>query len=361
MNAEQVAKSLAANFLMKGNYDALDSGLGRKAAARYATPAAMDALNEYFVEETGFAGLAVHSVGYTKGANDEKVIIYVTRGSKKEFKELPENVEDVEIVAQVMGKIRAGPAPGMALQGIGNFYEHKGRIACGSSCAPSNQAYSGTLGALFTSGTQKFALSNNHVFAACNHTPVGMPILAPSTRDARPNRRPPTAFCNYERMEELRSGEPSLVDPMRRDTAIGRLIDPALTSSWQGDAVEGYDTPNKTSAPVSEMNVKKFGRTTGLTFGTIEAFEPAPWVLAYKSNKFSATVWFIDTWTVRSNDSDPFALEGDSGSLIVTDDGKTAVGLLFAVNNRGEYGIMMPIEDVIDWYGNVQLLSGHGV
>jgi len=188
-----------------------------------------------------------------------------------------------------------------------------------------------------------------------------MPILAPSTRDARPNRRPPTAFCTYERMEELRSGDPLLVEPMRRDTAIGRLTDMSLNSSWQGDEDDGYDTPNQTVTPMSEMNVKKFGRTTGLTFGTIEAFEPTPWVLPYRSSKFNAMVWFIDTWTVKSNDADPFALEGDSGSLIVSENGKSAVGLLFAVNNRGEYGVMMPIKDVIDWYGNARLLSGHGV
>ena len=121
MNAEQVAKSLAARFLMNGNYEALGSGLGRKAAAHYATPAAMNALNEYFVDDAGFAGLAVHSVGYTKGADEEKVVVYVTRGSKKELKQLPNSIGGAEVVARVMGKIRAGPAPSMALQSIGNF------------------------------------------------------------------------------------------------------------------------------------------------------------------------------------------------------------------------------------------------
>jgi hypothetical protein len=107
--------------------------------------------------------------------------------------------------------------------------------------------------------------------------------------------------------------------------------------------------------------VKKVGRTTGLTTGTIEAFQPAPWVLPYRSPKFTATVWFTDTWTVRSNDVDPFALAGDSGSLIVTEDGMAAVGLLFAVNTPGARGIIMALEEVLAAFGSLQLLSGHGL
>ena len=287
------------------------------------------------------------------------MVVYVTRGSKKELKELPGEVEGTEVIARVMGKMRGGPA--MAWQTGGHFFEHNGRIACGSSCAPSGQNYSGTLGALLTDGPRRLALSNNHVFAACNHTPVGMPILAPSTSDARPGRRAPTAFSTYERMVELHSGDPVLVAPMRLDAALAALNDPLLNSSWQGDEENGYDTPNQTASPEAEMKVKKFGRTTGLTFGTVEAFAPAPWVLPYRSAKFTATVWFTDTWTVRSNNTDPFGLPGDSGSLIVREDGSCAIGLLFAVNNRGEYGIIIPIEDVLDAFGNIQLLSGHGL
>ena len=88
---------------------------------------------------------------------------------------------------------------------------------------------------------------------------------------------------------------------------------------------------------------------------------PTPWILPYKTGKFSAMVWFSDTWTVRSDDTDPFALGGDSGSLVVKEDGSAAVGLLFAVNNKGQYGIMMPIQSVLQAFGNPVLVSDHGV
>jgi hypothetical protein len=359
MNAEELAKSLAARFLESGNYEALGTPLGREAALRYAQAASLDSLDYYFRPEEGFAGLAVHSVGFTPGADKEEVIIYVARGSRKMLNALPESVEGIPVRADLVGRLRAGPS--MATSGVSHLFERNSRIACGSSCAPSNENYSGTLGALVSDGMRIFALSNNHVFAACNHTPVNMPILSPSTVDARPGRRAPGEICRYERMIELRSGDPSLVPLARLDAAIASVPDPQLVSSWQGDGNDGYDTPAVPSAPSAGLRVKKFGRTTGLTHGKIEAVVPTPWFLPYRSGKFNAVVWFTDTWTVRPIDNDPFGLGGDSGSLVVTEDGSSAIGLYFAGNNKGDFGIFAPIEDVLSAFGNLELVSGHGV
>lgn len=205
------------------------------------------------------------------------------------------------------------------------------------------------------------ALSNNHVLAACNHTPVGMPILAPSTMDARPGRRAPAEICRHEQLVELRSGDPALVPLMRADAAVAQITNLNLVSSWQGDSLSGFDTPPRTTALAAGMKVKKFGRTTGLTSGTIEAYVPTPWILPSKSSKFSAMVWFTDTWTIRTDNTDPFALPGDSGSLVVTEDARAAVGLLFAVNSRGQYGIVAPMDQVLPAFGQLTLVSGHGV
>jgi hypothetical protein len=109
------------------------------------------------------------------------------------------------------------------------------------------------------------------------------------------------------------------------------------------------------------LRVKKWGRTTGYTSGVIEARVPTPWVLPYKSSRFSADVWYQDTWTVRSDDEDPFALPGDSGSLIVTEDGDASVGMLFAVNTRGAYAIFFPIGEILDAFGKLTLAGQHGL
>ncbi|HEY8751025.1 MAG TPA: hypothetical protein VIM11_23775 [Tepidisphaeraceae bacterium] len=271
LTAEELAKSLAAKFLENGNYEALGAGLSDTSIAEFSSAAAMAAIEDSFRGEDGFAGLSVQSVGYTAGASDEHVVVYVTRGSSKALKDVPKEVEGVQIETRVMGKLRVSPAPAMAATGMSYFYERSGRIACGGSIAPSREQYAGTLGAFALGAGQIRAISNNHVFAACNHTPVGMPILGPAAMDARPGRRAPTEVCVYRDMVELRSGVPALVQPMSLDAAFGEVTDPSIISSWQGDDVDGYDTPGSVLEPTAGIRVKKFGRTTGMTTGTIEA------------------------------------------------------------------------------------------
>jgi hypothetical protein len=147
---------------------------------------------------------------------------------------------------------------------------------------------------------------------------------------------------------------------MRLDAAVAEVIDTTLVTSWQGDDVTGYDTPAQTVTPVTGMRVKKFGRTTGMTTGVLEAKILTSMILPYKTPKFSATVWFTDTWTILGDNGDAFALGGDSGSLIVTEDGSAAVGLLFAVNAKGVYGHIMPIDAVLAAFGNATIVSGYG-
>jgi len=362
LSANELCKKFAATFLENGNYDALEASAGGNAQFFDSQAASSSALSTVFAN-SGFSGLAVHSVGYTPGIEQEKVIIYVIRGTQKVLRNLPQEIDGVPVIARVMGKPQASPVSAMAARGLGNFFEYNGRIACGSSCAPSGENYAGTVGAFALNGGRILALSNNHVFAACNHTPVGMPILSPATMDASPNRRAPTEICRYKQMVELRSGDPRLVPLMTLDAAVASVANHDTITSWQGDEIIGYDTPSAITEIKANLKVKKIGRTTGLTSGIVEAFVPTPWVLNYKSSHFSATVWFQNTWTVRSAEADrePFALPGDSGSLVVADDGSGAVGLLFAVNNKGEYAIIMPIAEVLRQCGNLQLLSSHGI
>lgn len=259
MTAEELSKNLAATFLKNGNYEALGAFV-----AESDTSPASSSLNRYFTPDTGFSGLAVHSVGYTQNAEIESVIVYVTRGTQKALRALPKEVENVPVIANVMGKLQASPSPAMAARGISHFFEHGDRIACGSSCAPSGENYAGTVGALVSDGTQMFALSNNHVFAACNHMPIGMPILSPATIDAHPDRRAPTEICRYERMVELRSGDPNLVPLMTLDAAVASVANHNTVTSWQGDQNMGYDTPSAVAKLKSGLRVKNLVVLRGL-------------------------------------------------------------------------------------------------
>jgi hypothetical protein len=357
MDAGEVARRLGRLFLERGQY-AFASGA---ITGHEATPAATREAFVPSIEEQGFAGLAVQSVGYELGAPEPKVHIYVTKGSKRMERELTQADGNIKVEVKRIGRVLVRPEMASAASLGGNVYLRGTRVACGSSCAPAAEMYAGTLGALVRKGKGKkvYILSNNHVLGACNHVPVGMPIMTPSNIDARPQAPAPSAVGRHSEIEELRSGDPFLVQPLHHDVALA-LADDDRVSSWQGDPVDGYDTPSTIAPLRSGLRVKKFGRTTGLTLGTVEAFVNSPTPLPYRTKFFTATVYFENVWTVRA-DGEAFALPGDSGSLVVTDDAQAAVGLVFAASPNGEYGFVIPMDHVKTLLGGIQLVSKYGL
>jgi hypothetical protein len=369
-NAEAVASQLAYEFLRDGKFTAAqgpvevrDLAVSGAAAASIEgfdvlgfTGAPTDGASE------GFGGIAVQSVGYEEGAKSPRVHVYLTRGSQRLIRSLPAEVRGIPIRAHRMGAVNVRPDAAQTSTNQGHLFERDNRIACGSSCGPTSENCTGTLGALIRKNrsSQIYLLSNNHVFAGCNHVPMGQPILSPSTADGRPTIRAPGEIGRHELIHELRSGNPNFVNPCEADLALARATNDAILSSWQGDDVNGYDTPGNMSSPSTSVRVKKFGRTTGLTFGEIEAKVVAPMPVDYLAKHFRGVIWFSNVWTVRGV-SGVFALAGDSGSLVVTEDSSKAVGVVFAANRSGEYGWIIPMPSVAASFGGVRLVSGHGV
>jgi hypothetical protein len=278
------------------------------------------------------------------------------------IKELPDEFEGVPLRVHKMGPINVRPDSAAVATNRGNLYARNERVCCGSSCAPTSENCSGTLGALVRQqgSPQIYLLSNNHVLAGCNHVPKNQPILAPSSNDGRPDVPAPREIGRHDQILELRSGSPMFVVPCDTDLALARATDPTVISSWQGDPDNGYDTPAQVVAPTSLMHVKKFGRTTGLTRGVIEAHITTPTAISYTSKHFKGVVWFRDIWTVRAIGA-PFALPGDSGSLVVKGDASASVGVVFAANTSGEYGWIIPMTAVIATFGGLTILTAHGV
>jgi hypothetical protein len=108
------------------------------------------------------------------------------------------------------------------------------------------------------------------------------------------------------------------------------------------------------------MKIRKFGRTTGHSWGRLESKVVVPTPIFYNSKHFKGYVWFKDVWTIAAAPT-PFALAGDSGSLVVSEDASRAVGLVFAANNTGEYAWIIPINRVIAAFGGLRLLGRHGI
>ena len=361
--AEELAMSSAYEFLRNGNYSAAGGPVHIRGLTGVAA-AALGEVEEVFAERPDvFAGLAVQAVGCEEGVDNPKVHIYLTRASAKLLKSVPAEIEGVPVRAHKMGPIIVRPEAAASATNHGYLFERNNRICCGSSCAPTSENCSGTFGAIVSIGNaqQRYLLSNNHVFAGCNHVPQDQPILAPSAMDSSPNVRAPADIGRHYQIQELRTGDPHFVNPCEVDLAIAKAINPNLISSWQGDAADGYDTPTAPTAPQSLMPVKKFGRTTALTHGTLEARIRPPQPIPYKAKHFKGTVWFKEVWSIVAAPREVFALPGDSGSLVVTEDGGHAVGLVFAANVAGDYALIIPIANVLAAFGGLQLIGGHGV
>ena len=354
---------LAYEFLRSGRYSA-STGPVELPAQVSAAAVEDEEVASYASRLEGFSGLAVQSVGFEQGGTDDPAVhVYLTRGAVKQMKALPHEIDGVPVKVHRMGPITVRPEAFARSTNRGNIFERKKRVCCGSSCGPTSERSAGTLGVIVKMARRSglFLLSNNHVLSGCNHVPLNQPILAPASMDGRPDAIAPHEIGRHHMLQELRSGDPHFVVPGGIDLALARVTDDNAVSSWQGDVSEGYDTPRHIMDPISLQRVKKIGRTTGLTFGEVEARINTPTPIEYSARHFKGTVWFQDVWTVRARNSQYFCLPGDLGSLIVREDGKMAVGVLFAGNPSGDYGWMIPMPAAVALFGGLTLVDGHGV
>jgi len=186
---------------------------------------------------------------------------------------------------------------------------------------------SGTLGSLVTDPTGGlFILSNNHVLARSDAAAIGEVISQPGLADFQ-CRVPPTV-ANLTAFPSLTSNV---------DAAIARLSDGSPMDP-NGNIAVIHRISNAPKLPFVGMDVEKVGRTTGRTTGTVSSFNTNVRVQYQarcgQGRKF--TISFTNQVVVTSGS---FSAGGDSGSLIVTNDGlKQPVALLFAGSSTTTIG-----------------------
>jgi hypothetical protein len=198
----------------------------------------------------------------------------------------------------------------------------------------------GTIGCRVTDGTNVYALSNNHVYADENLAEIGDSVLQPGTYDGGVD--PDDAIGTLADFEPIKfDGSPNIIDAAIALSSVGNL----------GNATpsDGYGTPKSNTVAASvNLAVKKYGRTTGLTKGTVYAIN-ATVNVGYGSG----TALFTNQIVITPG---TFSAGGDSGSLVVaqgkgknkTEDRKP-VGLLFAGSQF--YTIANPIDAVLARFG----------
>ena len=210
----------------------------------------------------------------------------------------------------------------------------------------------GTLGCFVTTReTGLCMLSNNHVLADENRAAIGDLVLQPG---------------RYDGGEVPEDVAGRLAEFVPLQVAGANRVDAALATVAEGIGVEAGrlgDDPlgAEPVAPADVLGerVTKEGRTTGRTSGVVSAFNVQRVLVQYD---IADALRFDGQIEVQGEDGGDFSLGGDSGSLVVTEEGLRPVGLLFAGSDQGGPGggsvtYVNPIEEVLDLLG-AQLYRG---
>ncbi len=187
-----------------------------------------------------------------------------------------------------------------------------------------------------------YILSNNHVIANSNDATIGDNTLQPGPFDGGTSADVIGTLAKFKPISF--SGDNVM------DAAVAVVNGADLNGATPDD--EGYGAPGTTTkSAILGMLVQKYGRTTGHTHGEVAEINVTVNVCYVCANpvctRCAESARFVDQIGISDG---TFSDGGDSGSLIVTDDGnKNPVGLLFA--GGGDRTFANPIGPVLAEFG----------
>ncbi len=184
---------------------------------------------------------------------------------------------------------------------------------------------------------RRMVLSNNHVFADVNKGKARDKLLQPGKADGGTTK---DVFAVLRRFQKIALGgkAKNLVDAAVGEVGKAIKIDRSICSVGK---VSG------TALATDGMAVRKHGRTTGYTEGTVVDVSVDALVGMDHSDP-SVVARFVDQMRIeRTSDYPAIGLGGDSGSLVLKKKSRTAVGLYFAGPADGSYGLANHIGPVV--------------
>jgi hypothetical protein len=257
---------------------------------------------------------------YVNGKKTDKIGIRVFVEKKKDVPKdemIPEAIDSVETdVIQrkfIPQPLKVPVAESTPQADTGNYSPLKGGISIGPCRVIDGHIYAGTLGITVKDNAtgNSMLLSNFHVMCVDDRWSVGDAMAQPSRIDS--------GNCPDD-----------IVGTLSR-ASLGGQVDCAVALQTARDQVcEVVDigAVNGTESATMGISVRKRGRTTGLTFGTIDGLS-GTFPIDYGNGL--GTVTLTNQITIRADMTlnAKFSDHGDSGSVVVNDSG-AVVGLLFA-------------------------------
>jgi len=271
----------------------------------------------------------VVGTGVGRDASGEAVIVALVE--RVGMSRLPDRLGGVRVQVEVIGRVEA-----FALNG------RYRPLPIGVSAGNANDCLPGTIGCVLASGNRRYLLSANHVFARQNQAAIGELVLQPSLPDLDPSCGSRPAHAMVARLADF---EPVVYDgrtPNRMDAAIAELTTDEFTCATLPTF---YGMPSSVPAtPTVGAAVLKIGRTTELTRGSIKAVN-----VKVKVAFPSGTALFVDQILT----SKAMGAFGDSGALLVTDDGEHhPLGIIIGGGSTGA-AIVNPIGPILERFGAV--------
>lgn len=225
----------------------------------------------------------------------------------------------------------------------------------------------GTLGALVTRGGTQYILSNTHVLARSDLAQLNDPIIEPGLIDTGTcTTSGARTVANLSAFYNLETGTAPKIDaaiaqvvPGNVDSG-GNILYLGASADANGVPLPGAPHAGAGVAASVGMPVAKSGRSTGLTCSTVLAVAVSV-STQYQKGCGTGTSFSVNYTNQVDVTGGAFSAEGDSGSLVVTQNTADPVALLYAGSDTDTVG--NPVTPVLNFFasaGNSVTFVGGG-
>ncbi|BAZ51221.1 hypothetical protein NIES4103_38700 [Nostoc sp. NIES-4103] len=263
---------------------------------------------------------------HLSGKGNYKLAIHIPHKSHRELIQPVVEMAKGEINVQITGPVY----PQTLVK-----QHHKRPLCIGISISHSDPlAGTGTLGCFVRKRgeSELLILSNNHVLANTNNAQIGDAIIQPAREDY--GKEDTDQIASLKEFVPLKTGEMNFIDAATatvKNTAVGQISELSGICFLKG-FYNQQEFDNVGDDDSHEFMVAKVGRRTGYTLGKIIDYDMDYVRVPY--NQELNNCIFNNIITIEGDGNKAFSRRGDSGSIIVDQDGY-AIGLLFAGTDIG--------------------------